>query len=104
MGQNQKLCRGKVAPPRPPRTKIKHFHGQHSEDIEAGLGKKCNTGNPIFPFLNQIVFDLLKKDLCNEYHKTRGQKHVLNRDCNVLINKANSVQEVCIKCEPHIKI
>ena len=42
MGQNQKLCRGKVAPPRPPRTKIKHFHGQLSEDIEAGLGKKLN--------------------------------------------------------------
>ena len=43
MGQNQKLCRGKVAPPRPPRTKLKHFHGQHSEDIEAGLGKKLNS-------------------------------------------------------------
>ena len=55
MGQNKKkLFRGKVAPPRPPRTKIKHFHGQHSEDIEAGLGKKfnskeyCNTGCGVF--------------------------------------------------------
>ena len=32
-----------MAPPRPPRTKIKHFHGQTSEDIEAGLGKKSNS-------------------------------------------------------------
>ena len=39
----KQLIRGKVAPPRPPRTKIKHFHGQQSEDIEAGLGEKLNT-------------------------------------------------------------
>ena len=36
-----------MAPPRPPRTKIKHFHGQQSEDIEAGLGEKLNSNKPL---------------------------------------------------------
>ena len=60
-----------MAPPRPPRTKIKHFHGHNSEDIEAGLGEKLNTVHSRFKKARFKKESRFKKDCwCNRFFST----------------------------------